>query len=175
MLRTFKTNAFILKKKALLGKDLIITIFSQDKGKLKIFAKGIKKITSRRLSHIETGNLIEALINTKNERFYLQESKLISLFSRIKKDKNRLKQLYFMLFILDRMLPENQKEEIIYNELLKFIKELSKDEKHNEDILLSYLNKILRLLGYSKEVMSFAKSLMVIEEIINEKIPEFII
>ena len=175
MIGRFKTEAFIVKKTNLLGKDLVITLFSKDQGKIKIFAKGIKKITSRRLSHIETGNLIEALIYVKNERFYLQESKLISLFSQTKKNKDKLKQLYLILFVLDRTLPENQREEGIYNELLRFIVALAKEKIPDEQLLLTYLNKFLKLLGYSKEAMSFAKALVIIEEIISEKVPEFVI
>ena len=175
MTRTFKTEVIVLKKRNLLGKDLIITIFSRDRGKLKVFAKGIKKITSRRLSHIETGNLVEVLIYSKSERLYLQESKLISLFSQVKKDRQKLNQLYFILFILDRILPENQKELPVYNIFLKFIIALSKNKKQEKEILSNYLNKILQLLGYTTEALPFAKSLTILEEIISEKIPYFII
>ncbi|PIP63744.1 hypothetical protein COW97_01050, partial [Candidatus Roizmanbacteria bacterium CG22_combo_CG10-13_8_21_14_all_34_12] len=56
--RSLKTEAVVLKKKDLLNKDVLISVFSQDLGRLTLFAKGIKKITSRRSPHLQTGNLV---------------------------------------------------------------------------------------------------------------------
>lgn len=175
MARILKTEAFVIKKKSLLNKDTVITLFSQEKGKIKVFAKGIKKITSRRLPHSQTGNLIEALIHKKQDRLSLQETKLISLFSEIKKDSQKINNFYLVLFILDRLLPEGQKEEPIYLQFKKFIIELSKSKNPDGEILTRYLNEILRLLGYVKHRSSFSEIREIIEETINEKIPDFVI
>ncbi|MEK7109728.1 MAG: DNA repair protein RecO, partial [Patescibacteria group bacterium] len=71
--RSLKTEAIVLKKKDLLNKDVLISLFTQDLGRLTIFAKGVKKITSRRSPHLQTGNLINVLISHKNDHYYLQE------------------------------------------------------------------------------------------------------
>jgi len=164
-----------MRKKSLLNKDRIITLFSQEKGKIKVFAKGIKKITSRRLPHSQTGNLIEALIHKKQDRFYLQETKLISLFSNIKKNHQKMNNFYLILFVLDRMLPEGQREEPIYNEFKRFIIELSRSKETDGQLMTKYLSEILRLLGYVKRGATFTELKEIIEETINEKIPAFVI
>ena len=43
MTRNLKTEAIVLKKKDLLNKDVLISLFTQDLGRLTIFAKGVKK------------------------------------------------------------------------------------------------------------------------------------
>lgn len=165
----------MVKKKSLLNRDTIITLFSKEWGKIGVFAKGIKKITSKRLPHIQTGNLIEAMISKKGNYLYLQETRLISHFSSIKKDRGKTDCLYFMLFILDRLLPEGQKEEPVYSTCKNLVFSLSKEKKSNQALLTKYVNKTLRYLGYTVKESSMADLRLMIEEIINEKIPPFII
>ena len=171
MIRSLKTEVIVLRKKDLLNRDVLISFFSQDLGRLTVFAKGVKKITSRRSPHLQTGNLINVIISHKNDRYYLQESQLISGFSELKKDEDKVKQLYFFLFILDRLLPENQKEERAYNLTKKFLIDLSHPSGKKRLSLLYYLNKLMSLLGYLHEDKNFNELRFLIEEIINEKIP----
>lgn len=171
MIRSLKTETIVLKKKDLLNKDVLISLFTQDLGRLTIFAKGVKKITSRRSPHLQTGNLINVLVSHKNDHYYLQESQLISGFSELKKDEDKVKQLYLFLFILDRLLPENQKEERVYNLTKRFLIDLSNPSEKKRCSLLYYLNKLMSLLGYIYEDKNFNELKSVIEEIINEKIP----
>jgi len=175
MAKTIKTEAVVLKKKSLLNKDYLVTIFSEYEGKIKVFAKGTKKITSRRLSYLQTGNLIQGLIYKKDNRFYLQETKLISGFSKIKDSPKKSNYLYYFLFILERLLAENQRDFSVYTMLKNFLIQLSENSKFNEFNLYQYINKLIQDLGYSKEDYSPDELKQFIEEIINEKLPSFII
>jgi DNA repair protein RecO (recombination protein O) len=172
MSKLVKTEGVVLKKKSLLNKDYLVTIFTKDQGKIRVLAKGVKKITSRRLSHLQTGNLIESLLNQKNERLYLQETKIISGFSKIKKDKNKVKNLYLFLFIIDRLLAENQKDWSVYQLLLNFLIDLSEKKNFSLD---NFIEKLLVDLGYLNKVNKQNNLYSFIEEIINEKLPLFII
>jgi len=170
MSRSLKTEAIILKKKDLLNKDVLISVFSQDLGRLTLFAKGIKKITSRRSPHLQTGNLVNILVSHKNERYYLQESELLSGFSELKKNEKKVGNLYLFLFVLERLLPEQQKETKAYNLTKNFLIDLSKSTKPNS-IAVKYLSDIMMQLGYLDKKVTFPELKSLIEEIINEKIP----
>lgn len=170
MNRIFKTEAVVLKKKDLLNKDVLISLFTQDLGRLTVFAKGVKKITSRRSPHLQTGNLINVLVSHKHDHNYLQESELISGFSELKKDENKVNNLYSFLFVLERLLPEGQKETKTYNLTKNFLIDLSKSVK-SDNITVKYLTDIMMQLGYLDKKVSFSELKSLIEEIINEKIP----
>ncbi len=174
MSRKFKTEAIVLKKKSLPSKDYIITLLSEDYGKITLFGKGVKKITSRRLPHLQTGNLIEAMIYKKNNKFYLEETKIISFFSKIKTNPEKISRLYFYLFLLERLLPENQKEEEIYGKAKKFLIELS-ETAVSENCFVKNVNGMMRDLGYLTEDKSLSQLTNFIQSIINEKIPFFTI
>lgn len=174
MSRKVKTEAIVLKKKNLPNNDYIFTFLSEEFGKIKLFAKGVKKITSKRLPHLQTGNLIEGLIYKKDNRFYLEETKIISFFSKIKSNSYKISQLYFYLFVLERLLPENQKEEVVYKQAKKFLIELS--NKGLTDIIFEKrLNEIVRNLGYLTDNKPLQELKNLIQSIINEKIPIFTI
>ena len=168
--RSVKTEALILKKKSLLNKDVLISLFTQDLGRLVVFAKGVKKITSRRSPHLQTGNLVNVLLSHKNDHYYLQESQMISGFSELKRDENKVSQLYSFLFVLDRLLPELQKETKIYNLTKNFFIDLSGSSK-SEMIIIRYLTEAMKLMGYLDKKVSPAELKSLIEEIVNEKIP----
>ncbi|QQG44721.1 MAG: DNA repair protein RecO [Candidatus Roizmanbacteria bacterium] len=163
-----------MKKKSLLGKDTIITLFTKEEGKTVVVAKGIKKITSRRAPHLQTGNLINVILSNFHERYYLQESQLISAFSTIKSKQQKIDYQYLLFFVLDRLLPERQKEKEIYFLTKNFLVELSQKD-FNKQRLLYYLNRLLSSLGYYKSERSYPDVLSSIEEIIHEKIPSSII
>lgn len=172
MKRMLKTEAFVLRKRSLPNQDKIITLLTKELGKVTTLAKGIKKITSRRLPHIQTANLINVILYKKNDRFYLQETVLRSGFTMIKKDQRKLQVLYQFLFVVERMLPENQPEPLVYTLVKKFLIELSNKQVKNAKLLSHYLNRLLMFLGYSKEDKSLNEIRSNIQEIIHEKMPE---
>lgn len=171
MARSIKTEAMVLKKRELLGKDVSISLFTEEEGKISAIAKGIKKITSRRSPHLQTGNLIKVQLNKKKETFYLEESNLISGFTELKQDQNKVKVLYQYLFVIERLLPEHQKEQAAYNLTKSFLVNLS--QNRSNDILITYLNKLLKVLGYTKQTHSLFEIESIISDLINEKIPLF--
>lgn len=172
MNRTLKTEAIVLKKRSMPNQDKIVTLFTKDIGKLNVFAKGIKKITSRRLPHVQTANLLDTILNEKNDHYYLQETNLLSGFSQIKKDHFKMQSVYTFFFIIERLLPENQPEPDVYILTKKFLIGLSHSTVHNTQPLEDYLNKVLFMLGYSKSEKPLELVKAEIEEIIHEKIPE---
>jgi len=170
MRQSLKTRGFVLKKRPLLNRDIILTLFSEGLGKINVFAHGARTITSRRLSHIDTGNFITSEIDKREGRYYLKETRLISGFSQIKSNKNKVNYLSVFLFILNRILPEDQREESAYIILRNFLIEISK-KNENLNVMNKYLNKLIITLGYSKEEINDERITSYIEDVIGEKLP----
>lgn len=171
-MKTIKTEGIVLRKRSLPNQDLIIDLFSKEKGKLVVFAKGIKKITSRRLPHTQVGNLIKVVIHRQENRLYLQESELVSSFSKIKENEQKLPYFFFFIFLIDRLLPEHQKEEGTYQSALRFFIQLSKKDGFQLSDLTRWTNKLMRLLGYTHEEKTYEALRSFIENIIEEKLPQ---
>ena len=172
MRQVFKTEALLLNKKSLLEKNILLTFLTKDLGEIKAFAFGVKKITSRRQSFLQTGNLLKIIVEKKDDRFYLKEVSLISGFLSIKEDQKKWPAFYFYLYILGKILPENIKDEKNYQLTLNFLVNLSK-KQFNLDDLNFYLNFLLKNLGYLNQSQSFKENITTIEKIIDEKLPKF--
>lgn len=173
MHRILKTEAFVLRRKQLLNKDAIIILFTEETGKVAVIAKGIHSITSRRLSSLMTGNLIQVSLTLSKDTYYLQQVKTVSLFSRIKKDASSLRQAYLFFFLVDNLLPERQREDAAYLRIKKIMISLSKasfspeEERHN-------CKDFFRLMGYTLHATTSPHLLQEMEEIIGKKIPAIV-
>lgn len=166
-----KTEAIVLKKKQLLQKDILITLLTEEHGKVTVIAKGIKNITSRRAPHIQTGNLLNVVLSDRGHAFYLQQSALISAFSSIREDSEKMNYLYTFFFILDRILPESQQEEALYVVAKNFLISMAKASNLYATFFHQDIEKILFSLGYLQEHKSLSELIRITEEIIREKVP----
>ncbi|NCO88613.1 DNA repair protein RecO [Candidatus Roizmanbacteria bacterium CG2_30_33_16] len=172
MNRVITTTGIVLRKRQLLRSDLQFTIFTEEIGKINIFAKGIRKITSKRLPNLQTGNLIKIQINQHNNAFYLQTAQLISALSSIKQRSEQIEQLYLLFFILDRLLPEAQRENEVFKEVISFIIKFSKEIRFSNNFLHQALKNIVNILGYPSEANDINGLITEIEQIISEKVPQ---
>lgn len=174
MRQTQKVEGFVLKKKTLLEKDLLVTLFTGDLGKITVMAKGARSITSRRAAHLQTGNLIKVQLSEIHERFYIQSSELISGFIQLRTEQ-KLNILYLFLYILDKLLPEKLEEYQLYNITKRFFISLSKGEEKPSTILQNALQKALTQLGYIEGNKSLPELLETVENNIEEKLPRHVI
>jgi DNA repair protein RecO (recombination protein O) len=164
-------TGFILRKKDLPHYDQVIVAFSREYGKIAMIAKGVRKSTSKRSAHLQTGNLLKIQVLMKTNLSVLQQTNLVSAFGGLKEDYLKIKFLYAALFVLDHILPELQPEPEVYTELQAYISYLS---KHNDQTYLArfykFLEKILEYLGFLDEeeqddLIGFT------EQVIDAKIP----
>ncbi|QQS43927.1 DNA repair protein RecO [Candidatus Roizmanbacteria bacterium] len=168
-----KLEGFVLKRKILLDKDLFITIFTKEEGKLALFAKGARKFTSRRAAHLQSGNLITAQVSVSNDRMYLQSTDLISGFLQLRTEKY-IDHIYMFLAVIDALLPEGEQEVEIYTILKRFFVKLSKGN-NPQSVLHVSLQETLALLGYVHDKMSLPELISIAEETIGYKLPRHVI
>ncbi len=142
-----KVKGVVLRKKRLKEKDLQVILFTEEQGKILAFAKGVQKITSRRLSHLDTGNLIKARVIQKGDFYYLSETSLISGFSSIKENLRKISDFFFVLKIIEKLSPERQKDKLLFQLLLKTIKEINEGLFNRE----MFIENLAKLSGMDKQ------------------------
>lgn len=175
MSHSLSDSGIVLMKKDFIKEDRLIIIFSERQGKIPLIAKGIKSITSKRISHLETGNYIR-FSYTRSFGYttaYLNETELIYAYSKIKSNTLKIQVLYRLVFILNQLLPESQSEEQIFIKTLSFLKALNNKEDIHEDYLQNYLKSILMTGGYVNQSQiedEYFNPETFIEELIQKKI-----
>jgi DNA repair protein RecO len=147
MTRHNKSEGIVLVKKNILKDDRLVIIFTKDQGKMVFSARGVRTLMSRRSPHLETGNYIKFNYSSLNNFSHIGETELIYGYSKIKTNKQKLDNLFLILFVLNKILPEDLSEIKVFDLTLEILKKLNNKEIENGK-LDEYLCEVLSLLGY---------------------------
>ena len=146
-----RTRAIIIKKQNTNEYDQFVTCYTQELGKLTAIAKSILKPTSIQAMHLDVFNLVGfELINGKAMPI-IAGAQSESSFRELKGSIPSLAVAYFFSEIIDKMVPELEKDEKLWN----FMKDTFDKLNRFEPSLIFLRQKqfaLLGLLGYSPEV-----------------------
>ncbi len=147
IVRTFKTEAIIIKRRNFGEADRIITVFTKEYGKFSIKASGVRKITSRRSAHVEPLNYSLLNIYKGNGFPILTEARILDDFSSLKADLDKIGLAYHLCELVDGLCPENQEQREVFNLLKSTLERFATDENMVE-VIHDFEIELLSLLGY---------------------------
>jgi len=163
-------EGIVLVKRKILHADVLIVILTHHFGKIAVFAKGIQKITSKRVSALQTGNIVRIIFSEKHDSVrYLSSVELISHLSPIKKDLKKLQYLYILLYMFERLLPDNQKDPLVYTLCKKIVVRIAK-EKTDLFSITHAMSEILNIMGYG-QCHSYEECILMTQNILGKKMP----
>lgn len=145
MTKKFKVEAVVVGRKDFGEKDIIINLFTKNKGKLKTLAKGIRKINSKRLGHLELGNYVKAVLYPGKSFVIITETEVIDYDQSLRLNNKKLGCLMFICELVNVLLPEGEENQEIFFDLLKTRKAIS-NKKFGQSVWFE--GKILKRLGY---------------------------
>lgn len=147
-LRSFKTEGIIIKRRNFGEADRILTVFTKRNGKIQVKASGVRKITSRRSSHIEPLNY-SILSFYKGRSLILTEAQTLENFSLIKDDLTKVGFAYHICELVDGLCADNQENDRVFGLLLTILRRLS-IEKNIVEIIHEFEIDLLVQLGFYK-------------------------
>lgn len=174
VLSTFE--GVVLKKFSLLEMSQSVTVFTKEMGRVQLLIKGVKKITSRRAAHIQTGNLvgIQASLHVSGS-WYVNSTSLLSGFSALKESEHRIRVLYNMLLVLDRLLPLEQSEPMVYSQFIRALIHLNNLNLGHDMALFSFVEDLYEILGYGQQTVETYDDLQkILSNFANEKVRLFV-
>ncbi len=133
-MRAEKLQGFVLKRSNYGEADKILTIFTRENGKIKVIAKGIRKIKSRRAPHLELFNTVEIMVHTGSSLNIITEAKTLTTSE---PDLKTTGYLFFISEVLDKLLPENQSHPEAYDLLMKYFPKI--DESTTKKFVVELL------------------------------------
>jgi len=114
-MRHIKTEGIVIKRRNYNEADRMLTVFTKDLGKLQIKAKGVRRITSRRSSHIELLNHSRISLYKAHSIPVLTEIETIHGFENIKDDLYKVGFAYHICELIDGLCPENQENPAVFD------------------------------------------------------------
>lgn len=163
-MKSFKVEGVVIKRKNLGEADRLLTLFTKQKGKIKVLAKGVRRITSRRGPNVELFNQIEASIYEGKTFNILSEVLVLNTFSRLRKNLDLVGLAFHVCEVVDGLCPEHQSHPKVYELMLQVLKEL------NEGLVHSFEKDLLMELGYLPREHKEIDTTLFIENIMERKL-----
>lgn len=145
-MRGIKVEGIILKRKNLGEADRILTVFSYQKGKISVLAKGVRRITSRRSGNVELLNRVSLYLHQAKTFLILTEASSLDTYQRLKEDLTLSTYAFHIIELTDKLTAENQENRILYEHLVSVLQRLSRNPR--QILVRAYEVKILSNLGF---------------------------
>lgn len=142
----FKAEGVILKRRNFEEADRILTIFTLQRGKISVIAKGVRRITSRRAGNVELLNRAVMYLYQGRGMPILTEAQSLETYQKIKSDLTLSTYAYHILELVDKLTAENQENRILYEYLLQVLRRLEKNPR--QILIRAFETKILSNLGF---------------------------
>ena len=153
MFRSYKTEAIVLKRRNFGEADRILTVFTKYNGKITVKAPGVRRITSRRSSHIELLNLSIFTLYKSSKTFFpiVTEAQTLKDFSPIKDNLEKIGYAYYICELISGLCPENQENRSVFFHLRGTLCDLAQ-ASNGKNIVKNFEKNLLAELGFWPEV-----------------------
>lgn len=172
-MRSYKTEGIVLKRSNFGEADRILTILTKESGKITVIAPGVRRIKSRRSSHVELLNLSKFSLygNSKSFMPIVTEAQTLENFSSIKQNLNKIGYAYYICELINGLCPENQENRNVFYYLKTTLSRLAfvGDAK---GILINFEKNLLTILGFWSEakLLETQDSKMVLERLLERRL-----
>jgi len=146
-MRSFKTEGIIIKRRNFNDADRVLTVFTKEQGKIQVKAVGVRKITSRRSSHIELLNHTVLSLYRGPSFIVLTEAQTLQTYPELKNDLLKIGFAYHICEVIDGLCPEHQEQKAVFQLLCQTLHKL-RFEVEITSLIHEFEISLLTLLGY---------------------------
>ena len=142
--RSYRTEAIVLRQTLLGEADRILTLYTQDMGKVRAVAKGVRRPKSRLGGHLELLNRVSVSLSQGRNLDIVAEAQIVESYAGLRSDLQRLSEAVYLAELVDRFTVEGSQSYDVYRMLLSTYNRLSENEgsalllRHFEMWLLDY-------------------------------------
>lgn len=150
MLDTIRDRAIILNKKQFGEADYLLTLLTENHGKIKAVAKGIRRPSSRSVGHAELFSILSAQINIRSKIPIVSQIVVENSIAGLAEDPFLLSRISLLAEIVDKALEEGEVHEAVFGALTNGMTMLRQGYK--SAVFIGVLVRLLGLLGYAPEL-----------------------
>lgn len=141
-----KDTAFVIRRVNSGEKDRFVTLFTKDNGKIEVFAKGVRALTSRRAASLEPLNLIHFQAVQSHANYVLTEVQLVNSATSLKDSLENLKLAFLVCELIDKLTRSWQRHEDIFLLLQQVLNKC--EDKVEQDLFYEFQVQMLSALGF---------------------------
>jgi len=154
-----KTEAIILKSADSNEVDRLLTIYSEEMGKINISAKGVKKLESKLRYSIEPISWVQMILVEGKNSLILKDTVIKDQLLNIKKDLGKIKIAKKITDLIDEAIAGQEKDDDVWRLILMTLKALNEDKISFKSAVVDFQNNLIKILGYDPEAVRELKDI----------------
>lgn len=145
-----RTNAIVLSRINYSDSDLIVRLFSEEKGMISLLLKGVKKAKSNKTALIQPLNILEIVFNFNDKRdlHFAKELNVSQPLKNIHFDIQKTSLSFFISELVYKSIGQLEPDFDLYNFIEKSIILLDKTELSVANFHLGFMVKLASYLGF---------------------------
>jgi len=144
---SYISYGFVLKRKNFNEADRILFIYSQERGKVSLIAKGIRRPGSRKRGHLEIFSKIKfQAVDSKNMGI-MTEVETVDDYEPLRKSMNKVSLAYYFVEVLFKATHEGEKNPELFDFISEIMEKL-KTTKKLRSLRMEFVSGLLKILGY---------------------------
>jgi DNA repair protein RecO (recombination protein O) len=140
-------EGFVLKRRNFGEADRILDIYTKEKGKISLLAKGIRRPSSRKRGHLEIFSKIKFQVISGSHMGIMTEVETLDGFKQVRESMKRVSLAYYFVEVLSKAVHEGDENIEVYN-LFSGVMEKLKSTKRLKDLRIEFITNLLKILGY---------------------------
>jgi DNA repair protein RecO (recombination protein O) len=131
--------------------DRILTLLTPDRGKIRVIAKGIRKLTSRKAGHLELLSRASLLLAHGRELNHITQAQVVDAYPAVREDLTKTAYASYFVELLDRFTAEQQEAEDVFQLLRDALTWLG-DSPESVKVARYFELRLLALSGFQPEL-----------------------
>jgi len=149
--RTYQTEAVVLRRRNWGEADRILTLFTPQRGKIRVRAVGVRKPASRKAGHLELFHRATLFLAKGRDFDIITQAETVEAYSQLREDLVGSAAASYAVELLDRLSPEESENTAAYRLLVRTLEQLSAGGDPAL-ALRCYDLKLLEYSGYKPEL-----------------------
>lgn len=147
MIKTYKTVGIVLNQKNFFEADRLLTLFTRNFGRLRLLAKAVRKLSSRKRGHLELFSQVKIVCVKGKNLDLIIEAETVNNFSALRQNLNRVRIAYLLCELINDLTAENQEHSDVYQLLLLHLTQLNSTVAP-KNLIFIFEKSLLELLGF---------------------------
>lgn len=131
----YKTQGIVIRRHDFSEADRILTVFTERFGKIKVIAKGVKKIKAKLAGSLEPFMLSDLELHEGKTFYIATGASIIKDFSSLHSDLDKMAAVFCLGELIDKFEKEEQKSEQVFRLLVDTLEALDAPHYSSSDVL----------------------------------------
>jgi DNA repair protein RecO (recombination protein O) len=154
--RLYRTEAVVLRRSDFGEADRFLTLYTPLLGKVRVLAKGVRKIASRKAGHLELFMRSQLLLARGRDLDIITQAEAIDTYRPLREDLIRATYASYTVELLDRFVEEENENRPLYDLFIATLARLAQ-AKDLALVVRYYELHLLSLVGYQPQLFRCAE------------------